>query len=119
VAGPCLVGGCNYPYGPSIHVSAHFLMSLSFGASLFYAHLTKALLATKTMIHSWIFLVLLVDASPTALNTTREQPENAARAETGALGRLVYGIISTFSLCALSFALGIFGWPGSYYNTDL
>jgi hypothetical protein len=94
-------------------------LGLCFRTSSFYARLTKALLATKTMFYSWIFLALLVDASPTARDMTREQPENAARAETGALGRLVYGIISTFSLCALSFALGIFGWSRLYYNTDV
>jgi hypothetical protein len=118
VAGASLVSGCSYPYGPSIHASIHFLMCLCLGSSFFYARLTKALLARKTIMHFWIFLVSLVDASPTVLHLTREQPENAARVETGALGRLVYGIISMFSLCALSFALGMFGWPRSRYNTD-
>jgi hypothetical protein len=60
------------------------------------------------MISFWAFLVLLVEASPTNQIITREGPESTARAETGALGRLVYGIISTSCLCAMSFALGIF-----------
>jgi hypothetical protein len=93
-------------------------MCLYFEASFFCARPMKALLATKTMIRSWIFFVLLVDASPTALDMRRELPENTARAETGALGRLVYGIVSTFSLCALSFALGILVWPRSRCNTN-
>jgi hypothetical protein len=61
----------------------------------------------RTMMSSWIFLVLLVEASPTKRIMSRHELESAARAETGALGRLVYGIISTLCLCALSFALGI------------
>jgi ABC-type anion transport system duplicated permease subunit len=60
------------------------------------------------MISSWIFVVLLVEASPTVRIISREEPESAVRAETGALGRLVYGIISIICLCALSFTLGIF-----------
>jgi hypothetical protein len=59
------------------------------------------------MMSSWIFFVLLVEASPTKRIMSRHELESAARAETGALGRLVYGIISTLCLCALSFALGI------------
>jgi hypothetical protein len=70
------------------------------------------------MIASWTFLVLLVDASPTTQIIPREEPENAARAETGALGRLVYGIISTFCLCAMSFALGIFVQSRSHRSTN-
>jgi hypothetical protein len=66
------------------------------------------LLRMETMISSWVFLVLLVKASPINQTITREEPESTARAETGAVGRLVYGIISTFCLCAMSFALGIF-----------
>jgi hypothetical protein len=70
------------------------------------------------MISSWIFLVLLVEASPTTRIIPRDEPERAARAETGALGRLVYGIISTFCLCALSFALGMYVQPKSHCNIN-
>jgi hypothetical protein len=86
--------------------------------SFFYALLMKVLLRMKITIASWIFFVLLVDTSPTTQIIPREEPENAARAETGALGRLIYGIISTFCLCAMSFALGIFVQSRSHRSTD-
>lgn len=53
-------------------------------------------------------MMLLVKGSRTARIVRQKEQESIARVETGALGRLVYGIISTLCLCALSFALGVF-----------
>lgn len=52
-------------------------------------------------------LIDFVDGLPTEPILVREQSANAVRAETGALGRLLYGIISIICLCGLSFALGL------------
>ncbi|KAH7394967.1 hypothetical protein DE146DRAFT_658795 [Phaeosphaeria sp. MPI-PUGE-AT-0046c] len=60
-----------------------------------------------TMTLPWLFLLSLVEGSPMTKIMFREEQGNAPRAETGALGRLVYGIISTICLCAISFALGL------------
>ena len=68
-------------------------------------------LKMKIVIVSLIALVQLVEGLPTPRILSRHEPQDVARAETGALGRLVYGIISTFCLCALSFALGRFAQP--------
>ena len=65
-----------------------------------------------------MFLMLLVKGSPTTRIVLQEESENVARVETGALGRLVYGIVSTFCLCAMSFALGVFVQPTLHYSTN-
>lgn len=62
----------------------------------------------KATIIFFLFLLQLVEGLPTTQIIPREEPQSAAHAETGALGRLVYGIISTICLCAMSFALGIY-----------
>jgi hypothetical protein len=71
-------------------------------------HLNEMSLKMKTAVAFLMFLVLHVEALPTPRISPRHEPGDVAHPETGALGRLVYGIISTFCLCALSFALGTF-----------
>lgn len=60
----------------------------------------------RRVIFSCLFLLTFVKGSSIRQIITREESENAVRAETGTLGRLVYGIVSTICLCAMSFALG-------------
>ncbi|KAL5121580.1 hypothetical protein ACEQ8H_000652 [Pleosporales sp. CAS-2024a] len=83
------------------------------------------------MISAWLFLVLLAEALPTTQVLPQQDPEAVASAGTGAFGRLLYGIISTICLCALSFALGLrvkqfetkkrlqFSWVVSHVQTLL
>ena len=73
-----------------------------------YLYMNNVLLRIRTASCSWIIMMLLVKGSRTARIVRQKEQESIARVETGALGRLVYGIISTLCLCALSFALGVF-----------
>lgn len=72
-----------------------------------HLYMNKVLLRMGTTVFSWMILVLLIKGSRTARIVRQKEQESVAHVETGALGRLVYGIISTPCLCAVSFALGV------------
>lgn len=76
------------------------------------------LLRMKAIVFPWMFLSLLVEGSPTRRMVPGVDPDDAARAETGILGRLVYGITSTVCLCALSFAMGTATKLMIHFNTN-
>ena len=65
-----------------------------------------ALLTLNMTLFSWMFLALVVEGSPVAQSIPRHEAGDAVRPETGTVGRLVYGIVSTICLMAMSFALG-------------
>jgi hypothetical protein len=64
------------------------------------------LLTLNMMLFAGMFLALVVEGAPTTQIVPRHEAGDAARAETGTVGRLVYGIVSTVCLCAMSFAMG-------------
>lgn len=71
------------------------------------------------MLLSWMFLVLTVEGAPTTRIVPRHEAGDAARVETGTVGRLVYGVVSTVCLCAMSFALGTAKEPNFRCNIIL
>lgn len=72
----------------------------------------------KSTIASLFLLVLLVEGSPSPQILHGQKSKDVARVETGAIGRLVYGIVSIICLCALSFALGTFPQPTLHDTSD-
>lgn len=78
-----------------------------------------ALLTLNMMLFSGMFLALVVEGAPTAQIVPRHEAGDAARAETGTVGRLVYGIVSTVCLCAMSFAMGKILKPNFRCNITL
>ena len=77
------------------------------------------LLTLKMMLLSWMFLVFTVEGAPITRIVPRHEAGDAARVETGTVGRLVYGVVSTVCLCAMSFALGTAMEPGVRCNMTL
>jgi hypothetical protein len=88
-----------------LHSNSHVLEP-RFSFLHFCCTVVIMLLTMNTLLFSWMFLALVVEGAPTTPIVTRHEAGDAARAETGTVGRLVYGIVSTVCLCAMSFAMG-------------
>jgi hypothetical protein len=76
------------------------------------------LLTLNMMLFSWMFLALAVTGAPTKQIVPRHESGDVARVETGTVGRLVYGIVSTVCLCAMSFAMGKIIEPHFHCNAN-